>query len=258
MIKSFLEQFLFFPNTTIKKTPMFHKIEFEDVLLENKKNNDKYNGWFITSNQKNSISKNKTILFFHGNAGNISFCLGYIKAFYDMGFSVLIFDYPSFGNSTGTPCEESCLECSSVFYDYLVNEKCLEPNNIILYGESIGSSIACLLANKYNCKYLVLQSGFTDIKEIIKKIIHLNPYILLNSIGFETEKQLQTRHKINKLQKKMKTMIIHSQDDELIDCSHAEILSKYADKLYICSGSHSNISMDNDFVFELYSFIKED
>ena len=59
MIKSFLEQFLFFPNTTIKKTPMFHKIEFEDVLLENKKNNDKYNGWFITSNQKNSISKNK-------------------------------------------------------------------------------------------------------------------------------------------------------------------------------------------------------
>ncbi len=258
MIKDFLEQFLFFPNTSIKKTPMFHNIQFEDIFLENKKNNDKYNGWFIKSNEKNSISKNKTIFFFHGNAGNISFCLSYIKAFYEMGFNILVFDYPSFGFSKGNPNESSCLECASLFYDYLIKTRGVEPNNIVLYGESIGSSIATLLANKFNCKYLIIQSGFTDIKEIIKKIIHLNPYILLSSIGFETEKQLMIRHKINKFQKKMKTMIIHSQDDELIDCSHADILSKYAEKLFICNGGHSNITMDNDFCFEIYSFLKDD
>jgi esterase/lipase len=253
MIKNFLEQFLFFPNKELKKNPRNINIEYDEVYV--KVNDDRYHGWFIQGNYKNSITLNKCILFFHGNAGNISFRLYYIEKLYELGFSLLFFDYPGFGLSTGIPNEDNCIKCSQEFYKYLI-DKNFEQKNIIFYGESIGGSIAMSLANIYNIKYLILQSTFTDIKEIIKIITTFNIFIMDN-IGFETLENLKTRSKINKLTKKMKTLIIHSNDDELIDISHAKELSLYADKLYICNGTHSNINMDSDFIFNLLSFIKE-
>ena len=55
----------------------------------------------------------------------------------------------------------------------------------------------------------------------------------------------------------MKTLIIHSNDDELIDISHGNKLAEFSDSIYVCSGSHSNINIDSDFIFNLLSFIKE-
>ena len=119
MIKDFFEQFLFFPNKELKKTPEAINIKYEDILLNN--NTDKYHGWFIPSDEdkKNSITQNKCILFFHGNAGNISFRLNYIEKFNLLGLSLLIFDYPSFGQSSGIPNESSCINCADKFYNYL-------------------------------------------------------------------------------------------------------------------------------------------
>ena len=62
MIKDFIEQFLFFPNNEIKRTPDYININYIDVYLDYK--DDKYHGWFIEGNNTNSISKNKCILFF--------------------------------------------------------------------------------------------------------------------------------------------------------------------------------------------------
>ena len=254
MIKDFLEQFLFFPNKEIKKTPSILNLEYEDVKIDDNENN--YHGWFLQGNYKNTISENKCILFFHGNAGNISFRLNYIEKFHELGFSILIFDYPGFGLSTGIPNEKSCINCGDMFYKYLVNEKKFLSKNIIFYGESIGGSIASSVANIHNIKYLILQSTFTDIKEIIKNIISFNIF-MMDNIGFNTLNNVMIRHKLNKLTKKMKTFIIHSNDDELIDTSHAEQLALYSDSLYICNGSHSNLSIDSDFIFNLLSFLKE-
>jgi len=254
MIKDFLEQFLFFPNKEIKKNPSCLNLEYENIYIEN--NNEKYHGWYIQGNYKNSISQDKCILFFHGNAGNISFRMNYIEKFSELGFSLLFFDYPGFGLSTGVPSEKHCIKCSEGFYKFLINEKNFLNKNIIFYGESIGGSIATSLSNICNIKYLIIQSTFTDIKEIIKNIVSYN-FSIMNNIGFETLENLKLRNKLNKLNKKMITFIIHSNDDELIDSKHAEILSEYADKLYICNGSHSNLNIDSDFIFNLLSFIKE-
>jgi predicted alpha/beta-fold hydrolase len=254
MIKDFLEQFVFFPNKELKKTPASINIAYEDVYLED--GNNKYHGWYIQGNYKNSITKNKCILFFHGNAGNIGFRLNYLEKFHEVGFSVMFFDYPGFGNSTGKSNEQKCIDCADQFFDYLTTEKCFHHTNIIFYGESIGGSIAISLGNKYNIKYLVLQSTFTDIKHIIKNILSFDIF-MVNNIGFETLENLKTRYKLNMLTKKMKTLIIHSHDDELIDFKHAEELGKYADKIYSCTGSHSNVNVDSEFIFNLLSFIKE-
>lgn len=254
MLKDFLEQFLFFPNKELKKTPSLLGIDYEDVLVTY--NNEKYHGWFIKGNYKTSITVDKCILYFHGNAGNISYRLGIIDKLFELGFSLLFFDYPGFGLSDGTPNENKCILCSDLFYKYLINEKLFISNNIIFYGESIGGSIAASLANKYNIKYLILQSTFTDIKKVIFNIIKIN-FLTMNNIGFETIENLKIRFKLNKFNKKMKTLIIHSNDDELIDISHANNLNNYSDQIYIASGTHSNINIDSEFIFNLLSFIKD-
>jgi len=254
MFKNFIEQFLFFPNKEIKKNPSYLGIQYEDIYLK-LENNDKVHGWFIEGSYKNSITQSKCILFCHGNAGNISFRLYYIQKLYELGFSLLFFDYPGFGLSEGNPNENTCVDTGKIFYEFLLKEKKFDNKNIILYGESIGGSIASSLANIYNVKYLILQSTFTDIKEIIKLVTTFN--ILSNIVGFMTLENLKIRHKLNKIQKKMKTLIIHSNDDELIDNNHAIELSKYADIIHLCSGTHSNILMDDDFIFILLSFIKD-
>ena len=254
MIKDFLEQFLFFPNKDLKRTPSYINLEYEDIYIDYE--TYKYHGWFMKGTHKNSITQDKCIFFFHGNAGNISFRLNYIEKFYELGFSILIFDYPGFGLSNGVPNENSCIKCGDLFYKYLIDKKNFLCKNIIFYGESIGGSIATSVANIYNIKYLILQSTFTDIKEIIKNIVSFNIF-MMDNIGFETLKNLKIRYKINKLNGKMKTLIIHSNNDELIDNIHAEKLAEFSDKLYICEGSHSNLNIDSDFIFNLLSFIKE-
>ena len=168
----------------------------------------------------------------------------------------MIFDYPGFGLSTGTPNESLCIKCGELFYNYLIKEKSILSKDIIFYGESIGGSIALSVANIYNIKYLILQSTFTDIKDIIKNIMKFDIFLFSN-IGFETMENLKKRYKINRLNKKMKTLIIHSNNDELIDIKHAENLSLFSDKLFICEGTHSNINIDSEFIFNLLSFIKE-
>ena len=263
MFKNLIEQMVFFPNKELKKTPLHIDIKYEDIFLDI--NNSKIHGWFIKhkeqSIEKNIIQENETnlinnkvILFFHGNAGNISYRLYYIKKFYDLGFSTLFFDYPGFGLSTGTPNEEICINAGYKCYKYLCNKKKFDKENIIFYGESIGGSISCSLALKVNIKYLIMQSTFTDIKEIIKNVLSLDIF-MVKYLGFETLNNLKLRYNLNKISKKMKTLIIHSYDDELIDVSYTKKFEKYCDKLYLCNGTHSNIIIDDDYIYQLISFI---
>lgn len=255
MLKDFIEQFVFFPNKEIKKNPSNFDIKYEDIFLNI--NNDKIHGWFIKNNEDINIenTKNKVILFFHGNAGNISFRLYYIKKFYDLGFSMMFFDYPGFGLSTGSPNENNCIESGYQFYKFLKKKKKYIKDNIIFFGESIGGSISSSLALKVNIKYLILQSTFTDIKEIIKNVLSLDIFIV-NNIGFETLNNLKVRYKLNIISKKMKTLVVHSFDDELIDISYAKKFEKYCNKLYLCNGTHSNIEINDDYIYNILTFIK--
>lgn len=254
MIKNYIEQFLFFPSKEIRKTPSDIELSYETIKLEHE--NDIYCGWFIQGTYKNTITKNKCIMLFNGNSGNSSFRLNYLEKLSEIGFSILMFDYPGFGNSTGIPNEKSCVKCANLFYNHLISENNFFYKDIIFYGESIGGSIATSLALLTNIKYLIVQSTFTDIKDIIKNILSFD-ILMINNIGFETLENLKIRHKLNKINKKMKTMVIHSDNDELIDISHGNKLSKYSDVYYKCSGSHSNVTIDSAFIFNLLSFIKE-
>ena len=255
MFKNIIEQFVFFPVKGLEKTPELLSINFDNIYLEYQGN--KIHGWYIKNENNTNLNlKNNVILFFHGNAGNISYRLNYIHKFYDMGFNLLFYDYPGFGNSEGNPNEENCVNSGKLFYEYLIKEKKFKHENIIFYGESIGGAICANLGNQLNIKYLILQSTFSDIKEIIQKLaIHNYFGILINNLGFETIEYLKNRNKKNIIKKKMKTMIIHSNQDELIDIKYIKPLENYCNEFNIVEGTHSNININEDLIYKIINFL---
>jgi len=110
-----------------------------------------------------------TILFFHGNAGNITYFEGFAEAYSRHGYGFLLFDYRGFGRSEGKISERNIYADSRAAAQYLIKEKKTAPANIILMGYSLGCAAAVRTALDFNdagFKAVILQSPFTNISQL--------------------------------------------------------------------------------------------
>jgi fermentation-respiration switch protein FrsA (DUF1100 family) len=194
--------FLYKPVRGVIYTPEELDLEFEDVSLETA-DNIKLNAWFIPA--KNARF---TILYCHGNGGNIMHRLDTINIFYELGLNCFIFDYRGYGNSEGSPSEEGTYIDVETAYNWLINEKKIPPENIIIFGRSIGGSIATYLAGKVTAKALVVDSAFTSYVDIGKKFYPYMPVKWFARFKYDTISYIR---KVN-----CPVMVIHSQNDEMI------------------------------------------
>ncbi len=115
----------------------------DDVLL---------NGWFIPVED----AKN-TLLFFHGNGGNISHRLESLKIFHEMGLSVFIIDYRGYGQSQGTSSEQGTYRDAEAAWRYLTETRGISDEDIIIFGRSMGGAVATWLASRYTPNLLILE-----------------------------------------------------------------------------------------------------
>lgn len=107
----------------------------------------------------------KAMLYCHGNAGNLSHRSGIIKDFQQLfGVSVLIFDYPGYGLSGGKPSEGGCYVAADAAYDWLAQR--VPPQNIILFGKSLGGGVAVDLASRRPHHSLVLMKTFSSLPDV--------------------------------------------------------------------------------------------
>lgn len=120
----------------------------------------KLHGWYVqVPNSK------KTFLVSHGNAGNLAYRLKIIDAIAASGCSVFAYDYRGYGKSEGEPTCEGIANDGVGAYDYLVKVKNVAPENIVLYGESLGCAVSTYISQKRSVGGVVLQSGFSSIVE---------------------------------------------------------------------------------------------
>ena len=89
----------------------------------------------IKENYIKSKGSNITLLWFHGNAGNITHRLNNIEMLKPLNLNIFIFDYRGYGKSKGEPNEEGIYLDSQAAYDWLVDIKKILPQNIILFGQ---------------------------------------------------------------------------------------------------------------------------
>ena len=128
-------------------------------------------GWFahaVIDESGQPASQLPTVLFCHGNAGNITHRLANVAYLTQLGINVFIFDYRGYGKSQGAPGEEGLYRDAVAAYEYLLSRKDIDHTRIVLFGRSLGGAVAVELATKKPCDKLILESTFTSVKEMTK------------------------------------------------------------------------------------------
>ncbi len=218
-------RFIFFPSSVIETTPKAFNLNYQEVWLPVTTASgkvEKIHGWWIPASTTNA----KTLLYLHGNGANIGANVAHAHRFHQMGFAVLIIDYRGYGLSEGSfPSEESVYQDAKTAWDYLVTQRQIQPNNIILYGHSLGGAIAIDLATQHpEAGGLIVDSSFTSIEDVVntRGQFRLFPVELILNQRFESIK------KIKLLQ--MPVLFIHGTDDSVIPISMSKQLYAAAPK----------------------------
>jgi len=238
MIAIYFAQALFIyapniPTRELSSTPADIGLAFEEVTLRTA-DNEKLHGWFIPAVSTNNQLE-KTVLFMHGNAGNISHRLETIRIYHQLGLNFFIFDYRGYGQSTGNTSEAGTYLDAAAAWDYLIGEQNLDAEQIIIAGRSLGGGIASELANNVTPAMLILESTFTSMPDASKKHYPFMPISIILKHRYET---------LNKLKNiSCPIVIVHSRNDEVIPFSHAEINFERANqpkKFIELRGGHGN------------------
>lgn len=192
---------IFYPTREIEYLPNQLGLEFEEIFFKTSDNID-INGWFMPS-----PNARYTLLFCHGNAGNISHRLEKLEFFHILGLNVFIFDYRGYGKSQGKPSEDGIYLDTLASYEYLLSRK-ITPKQIIGFGESLGAAAIIDLAFRKELGGLIIEGGFSSAKDMVKAIYSpLLPHWIFAS-RFDN---------INKIKSvKAPKLIIHSINDEIV------------------------------------------
>ncbi len=212
----FQERLVYFPTRTWIATPGDFGLPYEEVWLETA-DRVKLSGWWVPLPQaKDGASPRGVVLFFHGNGGNISHRLGSLELFHRLGLSTLIIDYRGYGRSEGSPGEQGTYLDAEAAWRYLVEERQIPANQIIVFGESLGGAVAAWLAQTHIPRGLILVSTFTSVPDMGAQVYPFLPVRLLARIRYNTLARLPEIH--------CPLLIVHSPDDEVVPFSHGQQL----------------------------------
>ncbi len=242
----FQPRFIYFPQSTIDYTPDMAGLPYEDIYF--KTNDDVLlNGWFIPVED----AKN-TLLFFHGNGGNISHRLESLKIFHELGLSVFIIDYRGYGQSQGTSSEQGTYRDAEAAWRFLTKTRGITESEIIIFGRSMGGAVAIWLAGNHTPKLLILESTFTSVADMGK---HYYPYLpthLLARIKYASIDRIKAIH--------IPILISHSQTDEIVPYKFGRALFEKAraPKIFLeLKGGHNDgfITTGSSYIQGLENFI---
>ncbi|MDP6335247.1 MAG: alpha/beta hydrolase [Nitrospinaceae bacterium] len=160
-------------------------------------------GWYIPS-----AGAKATLLWFHGNAGNITHRLGNIEMLKPLNLNIFIFDYRGYGKSEGEPDEKGIYSDSQAAYDWLVKVKNILPGEIILFGRSLGGICAVEVASGNPAAGLILESVFPSAGKMAEKIFPVLP------LGGAIKSRFDAISKVPDL--KLPKLFIHGTQDEIV------------------------------------------
>ncbi len=210
----FQPKFVYFPSKNIVATPETIGLSYEEVMLTTS-DNVNISGWYLPHPQAHS-----TMLFLHGNGGNVSHRLEKLMIFYELGLTVFIIDYRGYGMSKGRPSEQGTYRDAEAAWEYLTKDKSVPKDDIIVYGESLGVGVATWVAARNQVGALIIESGFTSIVDMAKHYYPYLPVSLLTRIKYPSLDRIAD---IN-----APLLVIHSREDEIVPYSHGQSLYQHA------------------------------
>ena len=202
---AFQSRLVYFPNVpsrVIGPGPDSIGLAYESVEILTE-DGIRLDAWYVPVREPRG-----TVLFFHGNAGNISHRLDSLRVFNELGFATLIFDYRGYGRSEGAVSEQGIYRDAEAVWRHLTEERGIPATEVILFGRSLGAAVAAYMASQHRPGALIIESGFVSVPDMAAEIYPWLPARWLVRIGFSTGDSLQTVT--------CPVLVVHSRDDEII------------------------------------------
>ena len=193
---------IFFPLRGVDATPARWGMDFEEVALRTA-DGIALHGWYLPA-----ADSDRVLLFFHGNAGNISHRGDSLAIFHRLGLNVLIIDYRGYGRSEGRPSEAGLQRDAQAAWRFLRAEKGFAAERIVLFGRSLGGAVAAAQAAEVTPGALILESTFSSAKDVAAEHYPLLSKLILLRYDFDTAIRVKGID--------CPLLVIHSEDDEII------------------------------------------
>lgn len=238
------DKLIFQPSRELMATPTAFGLPF-NILKLHTDDGERLDAWHVPAQA--STRSHALVLIFHGNAGNISHRLDYLRMFHDLGYASLIIDYRGYGHSTGTPSEAGTRTDAATAWRHATTSLGYPPERIVIFGESLGGAVAAHLASVHRPAALVLASTFTSVPDLGAEIYPWLPVSILARTRFNS---LEHAKKIAS-----PVVVIHSRDDDVIPFAHGERLfaAVASQKLFIeIRGGHNE-----GYVFSRGAWVRE-
>ncbi|HXV28222.1 MAG TPA: alpha/beta hydrolase [bacterium] len=248
LINMMITSMIFFPEKAFYETPEQYGLNWEDVFIQTE-DQVKIHGWYLDAPLEKGV-----ILFFHGNAGNISGRLFKAKGWIDRGYSVLLIDYRGYGKSEKKiEHGKDILVDAQAAFRWLTEVRKISPEKLVLYGESIGTYPALQLATANRVGGVVLEAPFTSFYELAHTHYPFVPKVFLKDFEFSN---IDIISQINS-----PLFILHGDRDEICPYRMSEELFKIAPEpkelFTIPQGGHNDLPniAGSDFWEKPYRFI---
>ena len=233
------EAMIYYPSREIQETPAHRGWKFDETWLT-ATDGARLNGWFVPSEKESRL----TVLFLHGNAGNISYRLDKLAILRDLGANVFIIDYRGYGRSEGKPNEPGTYLDAQAAYEHLTKRLSLEPGGIVVYGESLGSAVAVDLASRTSVGGVIIEEAFTSIADVGQRMY---PFLPVRWLVRNKYDSLSMIGRIN-----APLLIFHSRDDEYFSMRHAERLlaaAREPKRLVVLRGGHNDAFLVSEQIY---------
>ena len=239
---------IYFPQQQISDTPSAIGLDYTPVNIATA-DGETLHGWWVPAPDAKG-----TVLFFHGNAGNISHRINYLKMFERLGYNTLLFDYRGYGQSSGAPSESGTYLDAQAAWRYLTETQGIAVERIVLFGESLGGAVAAWLAAREKPGLLVLASTFTSVPDMAAEIYPFLPVRWIARFQYNTLESLQSVT--------CPVFIAHSPDDDIVPFAQSQRLLEAAPEpkefLFLHGGHNTGfIFMQPEWIKSLGAFMDE-
>jgi fermentation-respiration switch protein FrsA (DUF1100 family) len=222
-------RYVYYPSRSLTLTPAMVQLTYEDVNVTTG-DGVAVHGWYVPGGEAG-----RTVLFCHGNAGNISDRIDVIRMFHEMGYNLCLFDYRGYGKSGGVPSEAGTYKDAEAVWEWLVKTKGVAPGAIVAYGESLGGAVAAWLAEQKKVGALILESTFTSLPDMAAQVYPFLPARWLCRFRYNTLARMPNIH--------CPVFVAHGRDDEMIpfECGRRLFAAANEPKVFFeLQGTHND------------------
>lgn len=230
---------VYHPSREMLVTPGDYGMSYEDVTLV-ASDGAKLHAWYVPAEGAGG-----TVLFCHGNAGNVSNRAYTIGLIHKLGMNLLIFDYRGYGRSDGVPSEEGTYLDAEAAWRHLVEDRGEKPGRIVLHGRSLGGAVAAHLAGSRSPAGLIVESSFSDITSLGAELYPWLPVRWLSRVKYSTAEYVRDA--------RCPVLVIHSPEDGMIDIRHGRTIFEAAEepKRFVeIRGVHNSGYIDSFAVYD--------